>query len=160
MDIGYRIRFRKLEVDMLSNHLAIRLLWIERILLIIQRFWQHLVVLKSAAAKIEALTKLEGWGHYKAVQNNAVFLADADLFTQPVANVDGIELLAALFHPDLLFYIKAQIFVFFHFNEKEIMTDISKRYRIKNCSTHGTPHCCGDMKRKCWCNDFPPIFTH
>jgi iron complex transport system substrate-binding protein len=31
--------------------------------------------------EIEALTKLEGWETLKAVQNNAVFLADADLFT-------------------------------------------------------------------------------
>lgn len=52
--------------------------------------------------EIEALTKLEGWNTLKAVQNNAVFMADADLFTQPSTTVvDGIELLASLFHPDL-----------------------------------------------------------
>lgn len=52
--------------------------------------------------EIEALTKLEGWNDLKAVQNKAVFLADADLFTQPSTTVvDGIELLAALFHPTL-----------------------------------------------------------
>jgi iron complex transport system substrate-binding protein len=52
--------------------------------------------------EIEALTKLPGWDTLKAVQNNAVFLADADLFTQPSTTVvDGIELLAALFHPNL-----------------------------------------------------------
>jgi iron complex transport system substrate-binding protein len=46
-----------------------------------KRFWLwHLVVLKSAVQQeIEALTKLEGWETLKAVQNNAVFLADADL---------------------------------------------------------------------------------
>jgi iron complex transport system substrate-binding protein len=38
-----------------------------------------------------------------AVKDRAVFIADYDLFTQPSAGTltDGIELLAALFHPGL-----------------------------------------------------------
>ena len=57
---------------------------------------------KRASQELEALTKLEGWNDLLAVRNNAVFLADADLFTQPSTTVvDGIELLAALFHPNL-----------------------------------------------------------
>ena len=71
--------------------------------------------------EIEALTKLEGWDTLKAVQNNAVFLADADLFTQPSTTVvDGIELLAALFHPDL-FEVPSKLkhkYLSFHSNEK------------------------------------------
>ena len=44
-----------------------------------------------------------GWNELKAVQAEQVYLADYDLFTQPSAStlVDGIELLAALFHPGL-----------------------------------------------------------
>ncbi|GGH57392.1 iron complex transport system substrate-binding protein [Filimonas zeae] len=49
------------------------------------------------------LTQKKEWANLTAVQNNAVFLADYDLFTQPSAGtlVDGIELLAALFHPEI-----------------------------------------------------------
>lgn len=44
-----------------------------------------------------------GWANIAAVRNNAVYLADYDLFTQPSAGtlVDGIELLAGLFHPEI-----------------------------------------------------------
>jgi iron complex transport system substrate-binding protein len=52
--------------------------------------------------EISILSKHEGWNELLAVQNDAVFVADANLFTQPAATVvDGIELLAALFHPSL-----------------------------------------------------------
>ena len=58
--------------------------------------------INRSSQELEVLTKLDGWDTLNAVQNNAVFLADADLFTQPSTTVvDGIELLAALFHPDL-----------------------------------------------------------
>jgi iron complex transport system substrate-binding protein len=51
--------------------------------------------------ELHLLTNRPGWPEVSAVKNNAVFIADYDLFTQPSANtlVDGIELLAALFHP-------------------------------------------------------------
>lgn len=52
--------------------------------------------------EIEKLLHLEGFADLAAVKNNAVYLADADLFTCPSTQlVDGIELLASLFHPDL-----------------------------------------------------------
>ena len=53
--------------------------------------------------ELHLLTNKPEWHHLAAVQNNAVFIADFDLFTQPSANtlVEGIELLAALFHPDI-----------------------------------------------------------
>jgi iron complex transport system substrate-binding protein len=74
-----------------------------------------------SSQELEALTKLEGWDTLQAVQNNAVFLADADLFTQPSTTVvDGIELLAALFHPDL-FEVPKKLenkYLSFHANEK------------------------------------------
>lgn len=39
----------------------------------------------------------------QAVKNGNVFIVDFELFTQPSAStlVDGIEVLAALFHPEL-----------------------------------------------------------
>lgn len=93
-------------VDMLSNPAGYSIVtdW-ERI---VQYNPEVLVVapcgfdVKRAIQEIELLTGLAGWDSLKAVQNKAVFIADADLFTQPSTTVvDGIELLAALFHPNL-----------------------------------------------------------
>lgn len=49
------------------------------------------------------LEQKEGWADVEAVKTGQVFIADFDLFTQPspAGLVDGIELLAALFHPAL-----------------------------------------------------------
>lgn len=59
--------------------------------------------IERAATEIDQLTALEGWNDLLAVKNNAVYLADADLFTCPSTHLtDGIELLASLFHPELL----------------------------------------------------------
>jgi iron complex transport system substrate-binding protein len=43
------------------------------------------------------------WNSLQAVKNNKVFILDFDLFTQPSAStlVNGIELLAALFNPEI-----------------------------------------------------------
>ena len=53
--------------------------------------------------EIQLLEQQEGWSKLTAVKDNSVYVADFDLFTQPSANtlVDGIELLAALFNPDI-----------------------------------------------------------
>lgn len=53
--------------------------------------------------EIHLLTDKPEWRQLKAVQNQAVYVADYDLFTQPSAGtlVDGIELLAAMFNPQL-----------------------------------------------------------
>ncbi|MEO5891660.1 MAG: ABC transporter substrate-binding protein [Ferruginibacter sp.] len=58
---------------------------------------------KRTQEEIHLLTKKAGWDNLCAVKNNAVFIADYDLFTQPSAAtlVEGIQLLAALFHPGL-----------------------------------------------------------
>lgn len=58
---------------------------------------------KRANQEVHLLTQKPGWSQLKAVQTKQVYLADYDLFTQPSAStlVDGIELLAALFHPQL-----------------------------------------------------------
>jgi len=49
------------------------------------------------------LEHLPGWNELQAVVDQAVYVADFDLFTQPSAAtlVDGIELLASCFHPNL-----------------------------------------------------------
>jgi iron complex transport system substrate-binding protein len=53
--------------------------------------------------EIHLLSERKEWEQLKAVQNQQVYIVDFDLFTQPSAGtlVDGIELLAALFHPGL-----------------------------------------------------------
>ena len=58
---------------------------------------------KRAKQEIHLLTQKAGWNKIKAVQTKQVYLADYDLFTQPSASTltEGIELLAALFHPQL-----------------------------------------------------------
>ena len=55
-----------------------------------------------AEQELDRLTRLEGWADLQSVRSGRAFLADADLFTQPSLGglVDGVELLAALFHPD------------------------------------------------------------
>ena len=54
--------------------------------------------------EIHLLREKEGWATLQAVQNEAVFIADFDLFTQSSAGtlVDGIEVLAGLFHPKVI----------------------------------------------------------
>jgi len=53
--------------------------------------------------ELPLLEQQPGWAELRAVADGAVFIADYDLFTQPSAAtlVDGIELLAACFHPNL-----------------------------------------------------------
>jgi iron complex transport system substrate-binding protein len=53
--------------------------------------------------EMHLLTRLPGWEQLTAVQNKRVFVACYDMFTQPSPSTltDGIELLAALFHPSL-----------------------------------------------------------
>jgi len=55
-----------------------------------------------ASREIEVLSSKKGWEDLLAVKNGEVYLADAEYFTQPSTRlVDGIELLAALFHPTI-----------------------------------------------------------
>jgi iron complex transport system substrate-binding protein len=48
-------------------------------------------------------TERQGWDELAAVKNKQVYIVDFDLFTQPSAStlVDGIELLASVFHSQL-----------------------------------------------------------
>ena len=56
-----------------------------------------------ATEEMHLLQSRQEWNDLQAVRNGAVFLADYDLFTQPSPGTltDGIELLAALFHPGI-----------------------------------------------------------
>jgi iron complex transport system substrate-binding protein len=56
-----------------------------------------------ARRELHLMQDRPGWQQLSAVKNGAVYLADADLFTQPspATLTDGIRLLAALFHPDV-----------------------------------------------------------
>ncbi len=58
---------------------------------------------KRSLEEMHLLTQKQGWQRLQAVKEKNVFVLDFDLFTQPSAStlVDGIELLAALFHPQL-----------------------------------------------------------
>jgi iron complex transport system substrate-binding protein len=53
--------------------------------------------------ELHLLSRKDGWQQLKAVHNKQVYLLDFDLFTQPCPGtlMNGIELLAALFHPQL-----------------------------------------------------------
>ena len=53
--------------------------------------------------ELSCLTQRPGWHDLRAVQKRQVFVIDYTLFTQPSAATltDGIELLAALFHPSI-----------------------------------------------------------
>ncbi len=59
--------------------------------------------INRAMEEMHLLTEKKEWDQLTAVKNNAVFIADFDLFTQPSPGtlVSGIELLAAFFHPGL-----------------------------------------------------------
>jgi iron complex transport system substrate-binding protein len=56
-----------------------------------------------AKEELHLLRRKQGWCDLQAVKNGNVFVADFDLFTQPSPGTltDGIELLAALFHPSI-----------------------------------------------------------
>ncbi len=76
--------------------------------------------------EMHLLTERHGWRGLQAVLEKNVFVLDFDLFTQPSAStlVDGIELLAALFHPQL-FKVPQQLqhkFVNYYKNENTYAT--------------------------------------
>ena len=59
--------------------------------------------ISRAQQELHLLRSKEEWHQLEAVKNGAVFVVDYDLFTQPSPGTltDGIELLAALFHPEI-----------------------------------------------------------
>ncbi len=94
-------------VDMLSNPSgdSIRMEW-ERI----AKYDPEVLVLapcgfniERAVEEMDILTSKKDWNQLTAVKNEEVYLVDFDLFTQSSAStlVNGIEVLAALFHPEV-----------------------------------------------------------
>jgi iron complex transport system substrate-binding protein len=70
--------------------------------------------IERAQKEISVLERLSGWHDLKAVKNNEVYFADSNLFTCPSTKlIDGIELLAALFHPALFEDLKQKHWVSF-----------------------------------------------
>lgn len=59
--------------------------------------------ISRAQEELHLLRNKPGWDQLLAVRQGAVFAADFDMFTQPSPGTltDGIELLAALFHPGI-----------------------------------------------------------
>ena len=60
--------------------------------------------MKRTLSEMHLLLLKDGWNSLEAVQKQQVFITDFDLFTQSSAGtlVDGIELLAGLFHPEAI----------------------------------------------------------
>jgi iron complex transport system substrate-binding protein len=58
---------------------------------------------KRSMSELHLLDNRPEWKSLQSVKSGNVFIADFDLFTQPSAStlVDGIEVLAALFHPEI-----------------------------------------------------------
>ncbi|HTA81905.1 MAG TPA: ABC transporter substrate-binding protein [Bacteroidia bacterium] len=99
---------------------------------------------ERASKEINKLEELEGWEELTAVKNNAVFIADADLFTCPsVQLVDGIEMLSHLFHPEI-----------FEPQEK-FRTRCKQLYTGKKCEKCAKDFTCSSAN--CWCNNMPQI---
>jgi iron complex transport system substrate-binding protein len=65
--------------------------------------------IKRSAEELHLLTGKKEWNDLEAVKKKQVHLADYNLFTQPSPStlVDGIELLASLFHPAIFELPKA-----------------------------------------------------
>lgn len=59
--------------------------------------------IQRSMEEMQLLTEKEGWSALQAVRDNAVYIADFDMFTQPSIGtlVQGIASLAAMFHPEL-----------------------------------------------------------
>ncbi|WP_236262989.1 ABC transporter substrate-binding protein [Aggregatimonas sangjinii] len=72
--------------------------------------------------EMHLLTEKPEWSSLRAVQNNAVYIADFDLFTQSSAHTltRGITLLAALFHPGVVAIPENLVRKFVRFSEKVI----------------------------------------
>ena len=76
--------------------------------------------------ELHILKEKEGWNDLKAVRDKAVFVANFDMFTQSSVStlVDGIEVLAGLFHPDVMQIPKA-------LQHKHVNLDSYLTHRIK-----------------------------
>ena len=72
--------------------------------------------------EMHLLTKKAGWDTLKAVKEDTIFIADFDLFTQSSVStlVDGIQLLAGLFHSDVITVPEKLIHKYEHFSIEKV----------------------------------------
>ena len=78
--------------------------------------------IERAKEEMYLLTQKSNWNNIEAVKSQQVYLCDFDLFTQPSASTltDGIELLAALFNPQLFNIPVHLLHKYFHYADKTI----------------------------------------
>jgi iron complex transport system substrate-binding protein len=106
--------------------------------------------LREAAEQVKQLGSHPGWSDLPAVRNGRVFAVNANAyFARPGPRlVDGTELLAHLFHPDLVAWSGPG--------------DAFERMEsscIKRCSRCEAEFMCGPAagRENCWCDDLPPV---
>ncbi|HEY2328889.1 MAG TPA: ABC transporter substrate-binding protein [Verrucomicrobiae bacterium] len=109
--------------------------------------------LEKALEQVSYLEALPGWDELPAVRSGQVYAVDANsYFARPGPRVvEGTELLAHLFHPELFGWNgSADAFR----AVKKSIADKSKT-RIKTCPECGSPFAC--KMGGCWCDKFPPL---
>jgi iron complex transport system substrate-binding protein len=109
--------------------------------------------LQKAVEQVGYLERQPGWADLPAVRNGRVYAVDANsYFARPGPRVvDGTELLAHLFHPELFDWNgPADAFC-------AVSTEKScaSRTRIKTCPECGDAFEC--KMGGCWCNSLPPL---
>lgn len=112
---------------------------------------------EKAVEQTRQLLQWPGWSDLPAVRNDRVFAVNANAyFARPGPRVvDGVELLAHLFHPELCGWNGPDnAFQQVHFSEIQ-----PRPARVKTCPECGAEFTCGPAtgKARCWCDDLPPL---
>ncbi len=146
---------------------SVRIAWAEVVrwapeILVIMPCGFHL---KQAVGQAAQLATLPGWAELPAVRNGQVYAVDANsYFARPGPRlVDGVELLAHLFHPALVDWSGPRdafqrIKGFPRHDGTEGFCD-KRLARDKLCGRCGTAFCCGPAEgnSRCWCDELPPV---
>lgn len=109
--------------------------------------------LEKALEQIAFLEALPGWDELPAVRSGQVYAVDANsYFARPGPRVvEGTELLAHLFHPELFGWSGPAD----AFRAVKKSTASKSETRIKTCPECGRPFAC--KMGGCWCDQFPPL---
>jgi iron complex transport system substrate-binding protein len=135
--------------------------------------------LRKAVEQVKQLGAHPGWSDLPAVRNGRVFAVNANAyFARPGPRlVDGTELLAHLFHPDLAGWsgpddafeqIRGRVgcpqpTIDFRpvgaTGPTQMSSDHIQHSCTKRCSRCGTEFLCGPVngRENCWCDDLPPV---